>query len=58
MAKREQIYRLMLIAELLKSKPNGITYDETKNFLEEKFRDKGWISELKFGEKLLKETGN
>lgn len=51
MAKREQIYRLMLIAELLKRKPKGITYEETRVFLEEKFQDRGWISDLKFGEK-------
>lgn len=51
MAKREQIYRLMLIAELLKRKPKGITYQEAKEYLEEKFHEKDWISELKFGEK-------
>ena len=30
MAKLEQIQRLLYIAELLKSKPNGITYEEAK----------------------------
>ena len=38
MAKLEQIQRLLYIAELLKNKPNGITYEETKNFLEKKCR--------------------
>ena len=36
MAKLEQIQRLLYIAELLKSKPNGITFEETKDFLEKK----------------------
>lgn len=51
MAKREQILRVMLIAELLKRKPKGITYQETKNYLETKFEEKSLLSELKFSEK-------
>ena len=56
MAKLEQIQRLLYIAELLKSKPNGITYEETKVFLEEKFQEKGF--ELKFSEKTFKRDRN
>lgn len=56
MAKLEQIQRLLYIAELLKSKPNGITYEETKNFLEEKFEEKAF--ELKFSEKTFKRDRN
>ncbi|OWK97014.1 WYL domain-containing protein [Kaistella haifensis DSM 19056] len=56
MAKLEQIHRLLYIAELLKSKPNGITYEETKGFLEEKFQEKGF--ELKFSEKTFKRDRN
>ena len=52
MAKTEQILRLMLIAEFLKGKPNGITYEETKNFLERKFQAKDL--QLKFSEKTFK----
>lgn len=52
MAKLEQIHRLMLIAEFLKGKPNGITYEETKNFLERKFQAKDL--QLKFSEKTFK----
>jgi len=52
MAKLEQIHRLLYITELLKNKPNGITYEETKDFLEEKFEEKGF--ELKFSEKTFK----
>ena len=56
MAKLEQIQRLLYIAELLKSKPNGITYEEAKGFLEEKFQEKGF--ELKFSEKTFKRDRN
>ncbi len=56
MAKLEQIQRLLYIAELLKTKPNGITYEETKKFLEEKFEEKGF--ELKFSEKTFKRDRN
>ena len=49
MAKLEQIQRLLYIAELLKTKPDGITYEETKNFLKKKFEEKGF--ELKFKKK-------
>ncbi len=52
MAKLEQIHRLMLVAEFLKGKPSGITYQETKNYLERKFEEKGF--ELKFSEKTFK----
>ena len=56
MAKLEQIHRLLYITELLKSKPNGITYEETKGFLEEKFQEKGF--ELKFSKKTFKRDRN
>lgn len=56
MAKLEQIQRLLYIAELLKSKPNGITFEETKDFLEKKFEEKGF--ELKFSEKTFKRDRN
>ena len=56
MAKLEQIQRLLYIAELLKTKPDGITYEETKNFLEKKFEEKGF--ELKFSEKTFKRDRN
>lgn len=56
MAKLEQIHRLLYIAELLKSKSNGITYEETKEFLGEKFQEKGF--ELKFSEKTFKRDRN
>jgi len=56
MAKLEQIHRLLYIAELLKSRPNGITYEATKDFLEEKFEEKGF--ELKFSEKTFKRDRN
>ncbi|ADQ81626.1 WYL domain-containing protein [Riemerella anatipestifer] len=52
MAKIEQIYRLLYIAELLKNKKQGISYEETKIFLEDKFREKGL--DLKFSEKTFK----
>lgn len=56
MAKLEQIQRLLYIAEQLKSKPNGITYEETKKFLEKKFEEKGF--ELKFSEKTFNRDRN
>ena len=56
MAKLEQNQRLLYIAELLKSKPNGITFEETKDFLEKKFEEKGF--ELKFSEKTFKRDRN
>lgn len=49
MAKLEQIYRLMLLAELFKTKKNGVTYDEAKSYLEKRFGEKEY--ELKFSEK-------
>ena len=52
MAQREQIYRLMLLAELLKRKQKGVTYDEAYDYLDRKFRDKGF--DLKFSEKTFK----
>jgi hypothetical protein len=54
MAKHEQILRLMLTAELLKRKPKGITYQETKDYLERKFEEKDMLKELKFSEKTFK----
>lgn len=52
MAKHEQILRLMLTAELLKRKQKGITYQETNDYLEGQFFEKGL--ELKFSEKTFK----
>lgn len=52
MAQREQIYRLMLLAELLKRKQKGVSYDEAYDYLDRKFRDKGF--DLKFSEKTFK----
>lgn len=49
MAKHEQIKRLALIVEYLKSNPKGITYLEALQFLERKFEDENY--ELKFSEK-------
>lgn len=49
MAKLEQIYRLMLLAELFKTKKNGVTYNEAKSYLEKRFGEKEY--ELKFSEK-------
>ncbi|MCW3168745.1 hypothetical protein OMO38_09450 [Chryseobacterium sp. 09-1422] len=56
MAKLKQIQRLLYIAELLTSKPKGITYAETKGFLETKFEEKGF--ELKFSGKNFKRDRN
>ena len=52
MAKHEQILRLMLIAELLKRKPKGITYQETNDYLERAFFEKKL--DLQFSEKTFK----
>ena len=52
MAKLKQIQRLLYIVELLRNKPNGITFEETKDFLEKRFEEKGF--ELKFSEKTFK----
>ncbi len=54
MAKREQFLRLMYLAELFKRKPKGITYEETKNYLERKFEEKGLLENFKFSEKTFK----
>ena len=56
MAKTEQIHRLLYIAELLRSKRNGITYEETRDFLQVKFDEKDF--ELKFSEKTFKRDRN
>jgi predicted DNA-binding transcriptional regulator YafY len=52
MAKHEQILRLMITAELLKRKPKGITFQETNDYLERQFFERGL--ELKFSEKTFK----
>ena len=54
MAKREQFLRLMFLAELFKRKPKGVTYEETKNYLERKFEEKGLLENFKFSEKTFK----
>lgn len=54
MAKREQFLRLMFLAEFFKRKPKGITYEETKNYLERKFEEKGLLENFKFSEKTFK----
>ena len=54
MAKREQFLRLMHLAELFKRKPKGVTYEETKNYLERKFEEKGLLENFKFSEKTFK----
>ncbi len=56
MAKLEQIQRLLSIVELLRNKPNGITFEETKDFLGKRFEEKGF--ELKFSEKTFKRDRN
>lgn len=43
MAKREQFFRLMSLAEIFKRRPKGVTYEEIYNDLERKFEEKGWL---------------
>ena len=54
MAKREQFFRLMLIAEFFKRKPKGVNFKEIENFLERKFEEKGWLNKLSFSEVTFK----
>ncbi len=54
MAKREQMFRLMNISNYLKSKPNGVTFREVQLYLEEKYNDGGFDSDLAFSEKTFK----
>lgn len=56
MAKRDQMLRLVHISDLLKSKKEiGATYDEVRNYLEEKHYDqKGYDNDLAFSEKTFK----
>lgn len=58
MAKREQLYRLMYIYNHLKSRPNGATYNELRNFLEEKYYKDSFGNELAFSEKTFKRDRN
>lgn len=54
MAKREQMFRLMNISNYLKSKPNGVTFREVQLYLEEKYNDGGFDSDLAFSETTFK----
>ena len=54
MAKREQFFRLMFLAELFKKKPKGITYEEANQYLERKFEEKDLLENFKFSEKTFK----
>lgn len=54
MAKREQFFRLMSLAEIFKRRPKGVTYEEIYNDLERKFEEKGWLENFKFSEKTFK----
>ncbi len=54
MAKREQMYRLMYIREYLKNKTNGASYEEVRNYLEEKYYKDSFDGELAFSEKTFK----
>lgn len=58
MAKREQMYRLMHISNFLKSKPEGATYLEVENFLQEKYYHDGFEGEMAFSEKTFKRDRN
>lgn len=49
MAKTEQMLRLKYIEELLRRrKENGASFQQIKEFLEQKFREKGILYQLKF----------
>ncbi len=54
MAKREQMYRLMYIRDYLKTKSIGASYEEIRNFLEEKYHKDSFGGELAFSEKTFK----
>lgn len=54
MAKREQFFRLMSLAEIFKRRPKGVTYEEIYSYLERKFEEKGWLENFKFSEKTFK----
>ena len=54
MAKSEQFFRLMLLAEFFKRKPKGVNFKEIENFLERKFEEKGWLNKLSFSEVTFK----
>lgn len=58
MAKREQMYRLMYVREFLKSKPKGATYEQIRNYLEEKYYKDSFDGELAFSEKTFKRDRN
>lgn len=52
MAKTDQIFRLIFIAEFFKRNPKGFTYAEIKNYLERKFEEKKY--DLQFSQKSFK----
>lgn len=52
MANTHQLFRLLYIAELLIIKTQGVSYEETKKFLAEKFDERG--IKLNFSEKTFK----
>lgn len=55
MAKREQMFRLMNISNFLKSKPNGVTFRDVQDYLEDKYYiDEDFDGELAFSEKTFK----
>lgn len=58
MAKREQMYRLMHITNFLKSKIQGASYEEVRNYLEEKYYQDSFDGELAFSEKTFKRDRN
>lgn len=51
MPKPHQIYRLILLAEFMKRKPKGVSYDQTYNYLENKFSAKDWEKHFNFSRK-------
>ena len=60
MAKRDQMLRLMHIANVLQDKKDvGVTYEEVQRYLEEKHYDqKGYDNDLAFSEKTFKRDRN
>lgn len=54
MAKREQMYRLIHISNFIKNKNVGATYEEIKEYLEQKYYFEGFNGELAFSEKTFK----
>lgn len=54
MAKREQMYRLMHISNFIKNNDVGVSYEEVKEYLEQKYYFEGFDGELAFSEKTFK----